>query len=149
MIDKKILLAYDSLSGNTKSVADIIFNYLIECGVSNKDITYIHTSLRDYSFIDLKNNYDLVILGTWTSGRGKVPPSMKNFFKLLIDNKIINSDNSAFFGTGESQFGEDYYCKGCINMANFINCNYPCLLIEQCPHGDDVIKINNWIKDKL
>lgn len=149
MINKKILLAYDSLSGNTKSVADIIFNNLIKSGVCKNNITYIHTSLKNYFSMDLNSNYDLIILGTWTSGRGKVPPSMKNFFKLLIDKEIINSNNSAFFGTGESQFGEEYYCKACINMANFVKCDYPCLLIEQHPHGDDIKKINDWIKNKI
>lgn len=149
MMDKKILLAYDSLSGNTKSVADIIFNHLIERGVCKKNITLIHTTLKNYNTINLSNSYDFVIIGTWTSGRGRVPPSMKNFFKLLIDNNIINAHNSLFFGTGESQFGEEYYCKACINMSNYIKCEYPYLLIEQYPHDNDINKITDWIDNKI
>src|SRR5690606_14919538 len=51
----------------------------------------------------------------------------------------------AVFGTGETQWGEEYYCGAVRRMAAFFDTGYPRLEIEQMPHGNrDTLKIERW-----
>ena len=49
------------------------------------------------------------------------------------------------FGTGETQWGEEYWCGALRRMAAFFGSRYPRLEIEQMPLGErDALKVRRW-----
>ena len=41
----------------------------------------------------------------------------------------------AVFGTGETQWGQEYYCGAVHRLIRYFRSDYPPLEIEQMPHG--------------
>lgn len=140
----KILLAYASLSGGTKKLADQISDYLKQTG--QHDITTVHVTKKDYDIQTLfSSSYDLYIFGTWTANKGRGAPRMRRFIKemvLFLNNK---PKNVAVFGTGDTQWGTDVYCGGAKRMHDFFNSQYPLLLVEQFPTSQDQQAIKDWV----
>ena len=69
---------------------------------------------------------------------------MKRFIAELVD-AVGRPERLAVFGTGETQWGEEYYCGAVRRMAAFFGTRYPRLEIEQMPHGErDALKIRRW-----
>jgi predicted ribonucleotide reductase-associated flavodoxin len=51
----------------------------------------------------------------------------------------------AVFGTGETQWGPEYYCGAAHRLARFFGSPHPVLQIEQMPHGQaDTHAIHQW-----
>lgn len=75
----KTLVTYSSLTGNTKMVAESIFE-VIE---GEKDLV----SLNDIATVDI-NNYDTFIVGYWVD-KGSADGRAKRFFKQLSGKKVI------------------------------------------------------------
>ncbi|EAC4811661.1 flavodoxin [Listeria monocytogenes] len=137
----RILLAYDSLSGNTKMVADEIEEILISEG--HEVVSFRVSPLAEYP---LDEDFDLYVLGAWTVDYGRTPPDMKDFIAELA----VKPKNVAVFGTGETQWGMDFYCGAVDRMAKYFGTSYPTLKIEQMPHTEqDVADIDNWVKKIL
>ena len=62
----------------------------------------------------------------------------------LVD-AVGRPERLAVFGTGETQWGEEYYCGAVRRMAAFFDTRYPRLEIEQMPHGErDATKVRRW-----
>ncbi|MGO1893530.1 MAG: flavodoxin, partial [Luteimonas sp.] len=75
---------------------------------------------------------------------GRTPPEMKRFIAELVE-AVGKPERLAVFGTGETQWGEEYYCGAVRRMAAFFDTAYPRLEIEQMPHGErDALKIERW-----
>ena len=88
--------------------------------------------------------HDLYLLGAWSDNAGRTPPEMKRFIAELVD-AVGRPERLAVFGTGETQWGEEYYCGAVRRMAAFFGTRYPRLEIEQMPHGErDALKILRW-----
>ncbi|WP_338650001.1 flavodoxin [Listeria seeligeri] len=137
----RILLAYDSLSGNTKMVADEIETILVSKG-------HVVVSLRVSSLAEypLDEDFDLYMLGAWTVDYGRTPPDMKDFIAELA----VKPKNVAIFGTGETQWGMEFYCGAVDRMATYFGTSYPTLKIEQMPHTEqDTTDITNWVNKIL
>ncbi len=100
----RILLAYDSLSGNTKMVADEIEEILISEG--HEVVSFRVSPLAEYP---LDEDFDLYVLGAWTVDYGRTPPDMKDFIAELA----VKPKNVAIFGTGETQWGMDFLLRSC------------------------------------
>lgn len=134
----RILLAYDSLSGNTKMVADQVKEELVKLG---HEVTAFRVSQG--ARYPLQESYDLYVLGAWTIDYGRTPDDMKDFVAELE----IKPANVAIFGTGETQWGIEYYCGAVDRLARYFASRYPVLKIEQMPHtAEDEAKIKDWVE---
>lgn len=137
----KILLAYDSLSGGTKKLAEVINSFI----GSGHIVDMVHVTRQEYIPESLfSQHYDLYVLGSWTANRGRTAPRMKRFIKYMVSS-IGKPPNVAVFGTGETQFGEEFFCGGARRMHSFFNSGFEPLLIEQFPTSADQDKIQKWV----
>ncbi|WP_239255767.1 flavodoxin [Listeria ilorinensis] len=137
----RILLAYDSLSGNTKLVADEIKKEFVAYG---HDVTDFRVSpLAEYP---LDEEYDLYVLGAWTVDYGRTPEDMKDFIAELE----IKPEHVALFGTGETQWGVEFFCGAVDRMQKYFGSTYPTLKIEQMPHTkEDAEQIKRFVQEVL
>ncbi len=145
-----ILLAYASLSGNTRDVARRVH---AQCEAAGHEVTWIHTDLQTLqgALGDAARaaDFDLHLLGSWSDNAGRTPAEMKRYIAELVEaaGKTIEV---AAFGTGETQWGLEYYCGAVKRIARFFDSAYPLLEIEQMPHGDrDNAAIDAWCAQVL
>ncbi|MBO9873075.1 MULTISPECIES: flavodoxin [Xanthomonas] len=141
----RILLAYASLSGNTRDVARRVH---AQCEAAGHAVTWIHTDLQTLQGAlgdaGRAADFDLHLLGSWSDNAGRTPAEMKRYIAELVEaaGKAIEV---AAFGTGETQWGLEYYCGAVKRIARFFDSAYPLLEIEQMPHGDrDNAAIDAW-----
>ena len=136
----RILLAFCSLSGNTRDVARAVRARCEELGHA---VTWIETDIEGLA-VAHDPHHDLYLLGSWSDNAGRTPPEMKRFISELVE-AVGKPARLAVFGTGETQWGEEYYCGAIRRMAAFFGTRYPRLEIEQMPHGErDALKIQRW-----
>ncbi len=137
----RILIAITSLSGNTRDVARMV---RARCEARGHVVTWIETDIQKLAQVSPDPNHDLYLLGSWSDNAGRTPSEMKHFIADLVE-AVGKPERLAVFGTGETQWGEEYYCGAIRRMAAFFGTRYPRLEIEQMPHGDhDAHKIQRW-----
>ncbi len=137
----RILIAYTSLSGNTRDVARLV---QARCEALGHAVTWIETDIQGLAAAGPDPHHDLYLLGAWSDNGGRTPPEMKRFIAELVE-AVGKPPQLAVFGTGETQWGEAYYCGAVRRMAAFFATAYPRLEIEQMPHGQrDTLKIERW-----
>lgn len=137
----RILLAYTSLSGNTRDVARMVRT---RCEALGHAVTWVETDIQTLADVTDRPQHDLYLLGSWTDNAGRTPAEMKRFIAELVD-AVGKPQRLAVFGTGETQWGEEYYCGAVRRIAAFFGIRYPRLEIEQMPHGErDARKIERW-----
>ena len=137
----RILLAFTSLSGNTRDVARMV---RARCEERGHEVSWIETDVQALASAGPDPRHDLYLLGAWSDNAGRTPPEMKRFIADLVD-AVGKPERLAVFGTGETQWGEEYYCGAVRRMAAFFGTRYPRLEIEQMPHGErDALKILRW-----
>lgn len=142
-----ILLALSSLSGNTREVARVI---AARCVAAGHRLDWLETDRETLAGRGLDpRRYDLLLLGAWTDNAGRTPAEMKRFIAELVE--IAGKPaRVAVFGTGETQWGQEYYCGAVHRIATFFASAFPRLLIEQMPHGErDAATINLWTTQVL
>lgn len=146
----KILLAYDSLSGNTREVATLIQHEAESAGHSVTPVFVTIESLEDVvPGVFNETSFDLYLLGSWTHNYGRTPPEMKEFIGELYE-RVGKPRHTAVFGTGETQWGAEYYCGAVVRMARFFASPYSPLKVEQMPHGQrDRDAIIEWTRGVL
>jgi flavodoxin I len=134
-MSKDSIICYLSYGGNTKEVAELIQNSLINNGYSAKLYRIGDGEIPHLS------SYDIVFVGTFTWGKGGVPKDFKDFI-LKIGYK---PNNVAVFGTGDTQFGgDDLFCNATNKLAKFYNSRYEILKIEQSPRGHQETIVLEW-----
>lgn len=140
----RILLAYDSLSGNTREASRLVRDSLVSLG---HDTTEICVSLRGSHENVLTRPYDLHVLGTWTGGLGRTPEGMKRFIATLAQLPApLRPADVALFGTGETQWGMSYFCGALDRIASYFKTDYPMLKLEQMPANvRDRQAIADWV----
>lgn len=139
----RILLAYSSLSGNTRDVARSV---RARCEARGHAVTWVDTDIQTLAkaCADAPTTHDLYLLGSWSDNGGRTPPEMKRFIADLVE-AVGKPASLAVFGTGETQWGMEYYCGAARRIAAFFGTRYPRLEIEQMPHGaQDALKIERW-----
>lgn len=146
----RLLLAYASLSGNTRDVARRVH---AQCEAAGHQVSWIHTDLQTLhgALGDAARaaEFDLHLLGSWSDNAGRTPAEMKRYIAELVEatGKTIEV---AAFGTGETQWGLEYYCGAVKRIARYFDSAYPLLEIEQMPHGDrDNAAIDAWCTQVL
>lgn len=136
----RILIAFTSLSGNTRDVARAV---RARCEEHGHAVTWIETDLQGLAAAG-DPRHDLYLLGSWSDNAGRTPVEMKRFIAELVE-AVGKPERLAVFGTGETQWGEEYYCGAIRRIAAFFGTRYPRLEIEQMPHGErDANKIQRW-----
>lgn len=137
----RILIAFTSLSGNTRDVARMV---RARCEARGHEVTWIEADIQKLAQVSPDPNHDLYLLGSWSDNAGRTPSEMKHFIADLVE-AVGKPERLAVFGTGETQWGEEYYCGAVRRMAVFFETRFPRLEIEQMPHGDrDAHKIQRW-----
>lgn len=133
----RILLAYDSLSGNTQEAARLVGESFACRG---HQVEFLHVSLRQDQPLALF--YDLVVLGSWTGGLGRTPSGMKAFVARLEPRPA----ELAVFGTGETQWGLSYFCGAVDRLASYFGSDYPRLKLEQMPSTERARRaVDEWV----
>lgn len=93
--------------------------------------------------------YDLHLLGSWSDNGGRTPAEMKALIAALVA-AIGMPPRVAVFGTGETQWGAEFYCGAVRRMARFFGSALPRLEIEQMPHGQrDSQAVAQWLDQVL
>ena len=142
----RILIAYASLSGNTRDLARAI---RARCEAAGHAVTWVETDIQSLAVAAPDPLHDLYLLGAWTDNAGRTPPEMKRFIAELVE-AVGKPERLAVFGTGETQWGEEYYCGALRRMASFFDSRFPRLEIEQMPHGErDAQRIIRWTDEVL
>lgn len=142
----RVLIAYDSLSGNTRDLARMVREC---CEARGHAVTWIETGIQSLADACPDPRHDLYLLGTWTDNAGRTPAAMKRFIAELVE-AVGKPGRVAVFGTGETQWGEEYYCGALRRMAGFFGSAHPPLEIEQMPHGArDALKVRHWADQVL
>ena len=137
----RILLAFTSLSGNTRDLARTV---RARCEERGHAVSWIDTDVQGLAAAGPDPRHDLYLLGAWSDNAGRTPPEMKRFIEELVA-AVGKPERVAVFGTGETQWGEEYYCGAVRRMAAFFDTRYPRLEIEQMPHGErDATKVRRW-----
>lgn len=90
-----ILLLFHSLSGNTKKIADCL-----EMALKDHQIHVIKKAMADCTSENIKQ-FDTVILGSYTWGKGELPKGCLRFFEDIAD-LDLSSKSFAIFGSGDS-----------------------------------------------
>lgn len=91
----RILIVYASLTGNTRAGAEILENYLIDCGA---EVDMLESYDADpFEFED----YDICIVGTYTYGMdADLPDEILDFFEELEDVDLSDKVYGVF-GSGD------------------------------------------------
>ena len=136
------LIAYASLSGNTREVARSV---AARCSAHGHRVTLLDVDDARAAAIAAQP-HDCLLLGCWTDNAGRTPAEMKQFVGALHDAAALpDPDRVAVFGTGETQWGLEYYCGAAHRLARFFGSVHPVLEIEQMPHGQaDALAIHHW-----
>ncbi len=97
----QIAIVYASATGNTRAVADLLQEIVLEERVSVQLYT-----IKDFPLCEL-SRYDGVVVGTYTWGSGEIPKDMRSLFTAFekLENKKLVT---AVFGTGDSCYA--HFC---------------------------------------
>lgn len=137
----RILLAFTSLSGNTRDVARMV---RARCEARGHAVSWIEADIEGLATAGPDPHHDLYLLGAWSDNAGRTPGEMKRFIAELVE-AVGKPERVAVFGTGETQWGAEYYCGAVRRMARFFDSPFPRLEIEQMPHGErDATRIQQW-----
>ena len=136
----RILICYASYSGNTKEVAELIEKRLMmEC---HEVLIYRIGS----GTIPDPSLFDLMMMGTFTWGKGSTPDDVKDFVYEIG----YKPPNVFVFGTGDTQFGGDtLFCNAAEKLAKFYQSPLKPLKIEQSPRGSQEMQVIKWTEGVL
>lgn len=142
----KFAIVYLSFSGNTEKLATMI-KTLIEL---NGYQAHLFSTRDDFNL----ENYDYVLFGslTWENKgiQGKLPVSMRKLLKKILIDEPQLIKRCSLFGTGETQWGAEYFCRGVDEMEyHLAKHNTPVdakLKIEQNPIGKEM-KVKHFVKE--
>jgi flavodoxin I len=136
----RILIAFSSLSGNTRDLARQV---RARCEQDGHAVSWIEAGV--HGLADAGDpRHDLYLLGSWTDNGGRTPAEMKALVAELVQ-AVGKPAALAVFGTGETQWGREYYCGAVRRIAAFFATALPSLAIEQMPQGQhDTAAIAQW-----
>ena len=137
----RILIAFSSLSGNTRDLARRV---RARCEARGHVVSWVETDIDGLAAAGPDPHHDLYLLGSWSDNGGRTPSEMKRFIAELVE-AVGKPGRLAVFGTGETQWGTEYFCGAVHRMARFFGTRLPPLEIEQMPHGEhDARKVLSW-----
>lgn len=140
----KVAIVYLTYGGNTKDLSFKILNLLVGCGLD----AHIFTNKDNPNL----NEFDYVLLGSLTWDEGKLPIQMRKYMRKILIDEPINVQYFSVFGTGETQWGMNNYCKAVEEISYHLQKHgktvHHQLKIEQNPIGKDKFIIS-YVNDIL
>ena len=127
----RILMVVASLSGNTRELGRQIAE---RCRAAGHAVHWQEADDLRQAPLLAAGEADLVLLGCWTDNAGRTPAEMKAWVAGIAE-RGQQPRQLAVFGTGETQWGQEYYCGAVHRLIRYFNSSYPPLEIEQMPHG--------------
>ncbi|KUP33184.1 flavodoxin [Bacillus halotolerans] len=130
----KILLVYATMSGNTEAMAD-----LIEKGLQEAEAEVDRFEAMDIDDAELFNDYEHIILGTYTWGDGDLPDE---FLDLAEEMGALDftGKTCAVFGSGDTAY--EYFCGAVDTLEEKIKERggeivLPSVKVEMNPEGEE------------
>ncbi|WP_102028806.1 flavodoxin domain-containing protein [Salirhabdus sp. Marseille-P4669] len=90
----KIAIVYTSVTGNTKELAEMLFN------IFKADFPSIEFYTIDEFPMERLHQYDGIIIGTYTWGNGNLPRQMRSLYS-AFENQETKHIVTGVFGTGD------------------------------------------------
>ena len=141
----RALVAFSSLSGNTRDVARLVAGRLLQLGWS---VEFFEVGMSEFGAI-AGQRFDLAWLGSWSVDAGRTPGEVKDFVAQW-SGQDLDLPSVAVFGTGETQWGQEFYCGAAHRLSRFFQSPYPVLEVEQMPHSDsERQRIQAWVDQVL
>ncbi|MGE6333245.1 flavodoxin [Stenotrophomonas sp. NPDC077659] len=128
----RILVVVASLSGNTRELGRHI---QARCQAAGHAVYWQEADDPRKAAPLGADDADLVLLGSWTDNAGRTPAEMKAWVAGIAE-RGERLRQVAVFGTGETQWGQEYYCGAVHRLVRYFRSGYPALEIEQMPHGE-------------
>lgn len=133
----KSAVIYYSATGNTKGMIE-------EVGFEGFDIYNISNGAEDIPF----NDYDLIVLGASTWGRG-LPP--KPFYTIRDELALLEGKRVGLLGSGQSLYGDDFcgaldLIEKLIGDKNKIVFKYK---FESYPKKSQIVELKEILKECL
>lgn len=137
-LGSKVLVVYESLSGNTKTFVDFIVK-------AYPNVNFIIKNTKD----DLTNlgEYDKIIIGTYTWSNGKIPKNIKSF--VISNRDVLINKPVLLFGSGITIY--THFCGALDNIQIILEKDIPKIKFELTfipeEHKEDLEMFNNFIKE--
>ncbi|MCY8453586.1 flavodoxin [Bacillus spizizenii] len=130
----KILLVYATMSGNTEAMAD-----LIEKGLQEAEVEADRFEAIDIDNAQLFNDYDHIIMGTYTWGDGDLPDEFLDLAEDM-DEVDFSGKTCAVFGSGDTAY--EFFCGAVDTLEAKIKERggeivLPSVKIENNPDGEE------------
>ncbi|UII54362.1 flavodoxin domain-containing protein [Cytobacillus spongiae] len=136
----KIAIVYTSISGNTKEVAELLFQQFYQ-EENHVDLYSIHEF--DLARMD---EYDALLIGTYTWGDGELPESMWPLYQ-RIEKEPFPSLITGVFGTGDCFYPK--YCGAVDVMKDLLQTQTNLavtLKIELSPQLQDIGRCEAFVE---
>ena len=135
----KVLIVYHSYSGNTKDLAEFIKTQL-----SNSfEVDLFEINKYSKEVLTDVEQYDTIILGTFTWGKGEIPIQVRKFVKEYQE--YFKTKQVFLFGTGDTQFGGDaLFCSAVDVLDRIIQTSITPLKVEQHYSGSQEDIVLEW-----
>lgn len=98
-MEKRCILVYASMTGNTEAMAEAIMGGLTQCGCHPAQLPMYKA--RAAQLLD----YDYIMIGSYTWGDGEVPDEALDFYDEL-DDISLEGKKAAVFGSCDSNYLE-------------------------------------------
>lgn len=136
----KVAIVYASITGNTKELAEELFEIFLAHSV---EVTLY--KIEEFPLSDL-SQFDAIAIATYTWGDGEIPKEMLGLyqaFELLGKKRVV----TAIFGTGDSFYPR--YC-GAVDLFRdmlYVHTNLAAILkVELIPQVQDVNRCHRLVE---
>lgn len=138
-----ILVAFDSESGNTREISREIMAALHEANQTAR-ATLIEYRIDPAAPLAADLQPDLAFVGTYTWGRGSIPAKAREFAASWEPGCPV-----AVFGSGDTQWGDGYFCAAADKLAAQYASPFPVFKQEQMPNTRQREEIRVWATQVL
>jgi flavodoxin I len=139
----KVAVVYASMTGNTKELAEELFEILLSQRVESTIY-----KIEEFPLFYL-SQFDAIAIGTYTWGNGEIPTEMRGLyqaFRLFGKKRLV----TAVFGTGDSFYPR--YC-GAVDLFRdmlYVHTNLAAILkVELTPQVQDIVRCQRFVETML
>lgn len=118
-----ILIIYESLGGNTKTFVDWFLNVYGWNTDYNITVKTVREMKENLTFFE---EYDIIILGTYTWANGKIPVETKKF--VIQEREKLRKSNLFLFGSGITIYAN--FCGALDNIEIILSQSVPKIKFE-------------------
>ncbi|MCM3668621.1 flavodoxin domain-containing protein [Mesobacillus maritimus] len=136
----KCVIVYTSVTGNTKELAENLYQSFL-----SKEVDIQIYRIEQFSTTYL-NEYDAIVIGTYTWGNGQVPQEMRRLYRAF--EMFEKKDKiTAVFGTGDSFY--PHYCGAVDQFRDmlYVHSNLAATLkVELFPQQQDEKRCQKFVQ---